>query len=462
MKKLISFVACIGIIMSLVVPIHAVDDTEFIEYTPQYNILGIFDNGVSAVRTGAEYVLINTNNKVKKHINGEILGYKDHVTRIYRNEKVVFLNDAGVEFLNITGIYAKPIINGKVAVQNENFMYGLYNDKGELLLAHDYTNIVYGTGTHILLHSNTGWTEYDIKHGSVIRKYDKVYSSDEEYVICSVDEKFGVINFDGDILLPFQFDKIGVSGDSFVAYSGETTSCYDIAGNVLYSGKPGVCGVYSEGLYYNNLNGIHSYKRASGTTAINLSSMSEIQFGEPFYDGIAVVQCANKRTYIDDKGNLLTDQMWDKAYRFSNGYALVMNKVANPDANTFTEQWYIIDETFSVVKTLEHCVYIDTTYPASTDFSDGYIRTIDSETGLMGFIRLDSLNIQGYLLGDINCDGYVDIDDSLLLFQNSLYPDYYPISYPGTLDFTKDGYVDIDDSLLLFQYSLYPDYYPIG
>lgn len=70
--------------------------------------------------------------------------------------------------------------------------------------------------------------------------------------------------------------------------------------------------------------------------------------------------------------------------------------------------------------------------------------------------------ISSEIIGDINYDGYVDIDDSLLLFQNSLYPDYYPISYKGTLDFTKDGYVDIDDSLLLFQYSLYPEYYPIG
>ncbi len=66
------------------------------------------------------------------------------------------------------------------------------------------------------------------------------------------------------------------------------------------------------------------------------------------------------------------------------------------------------------------------------------------------------------ILGDINGDKYVDIDDALLLFQNSLYPEYYPINYRGNLDFTKDGYVDIDDALLLFQYSLYPDYYPIN
>lgn len=69
---------------------------------------------------------------------------------------------------------------------------------------------------------------------------------------------------------------------------------------------------------------------------------------------------------------------------------------------------------------------------------------------------------EAQITGDISNDGYVDIDDSLLLFQYSMYPEYYPIQYVGNLDFNKDGYIDIDDALLLFQYSLYPDIYPIS
>ncbi len=66
------------------------------------------------------------------------------------------------------------------------------------------------------------------------------------------------------------------------------------------------------------------------------------------------------------------------------------------------------------------------------------------------------------LLGDINLDGTVDIDDAILLFQHSMMSDDYQIGYVGNIDFTNDGNLDIDDAILLFQYSMMPDDYPIS
>lgn len=63
--------------------------------------------------------------------------------------------------------------------------------------------------------------------------------------------------------------------------------------------------------------------------------------------------------------------------------------------------------------------------------------------------------------GDINGDASVDINDAILLFQHSMLPDMYPVTYPYGMDFTKDGNVDIDDAIRLFQYSMLPDLYPI-
>ena len=67
-----------------------------------------------------------------------------------------------------------------------------------------------------------------------------------------------------------------------------------------------------------------------------------------------------------------------------------------------------------------------------------------------------------YLLGDITGDNSVDILDAVLLFQHSMMPEAYPVSYAGTMDFTKDGNVDILDAVLLFQYSMMPEVYPIA
>ena len=65
------------------------------------------------------------------------------------------------------------------------------------------------------------------------------------------------------------------------------------------------------------------------------------------------------------------------------------------------------------------------------------------------------------VVGDINGDGNVDIDDAILLFNHSMMPDLFEISYTGNIDFTKDGNVDIEDAILLFNYSMMPDLFPI-
>lgn len=71
------------------------------------------------------------------------------------------------------------------------------------------------------------------------------------------------------------------------------------------------------------------------------------------------------------------------------------------------------------------------------------------------------VNVRLQTLGDIDGNDTVDIDDAVLLFQYSMLPELYPISYAGNLDFNKDGTVDIDDAVRLFQYSMLPDLYPL-
>ncbi len=66
------------------------------------------------------------------------------------------------------------------------------------------------------------------------------------------------------------------------------------------------------------------------------------------------------------------------------------------------------------------------------------------------------------ILGDIDGNETVDIDDAVLLFQHSMLPDLYPVKYIGSMDFNNDGTVDIDDAVRLFQYSMLPDLYPLN
>ena len=70
--------------------------------------------------------------------------------------------------------------------------------------------------------------------------------------------------------------------------------------------------------------------------------------------------------------------------------------------------------------------------------------------------------LPAFLLGDIDGNEFVDLDDCLVLFQYSMFPDIYPVEYTGNMDYDHNGVVDLDDCLALFQYSMFPDIYPIS
>ena len=65
------------------------------------------------------------------------------------------------------------------------------------------------------------------------------------------------------------------------------------------------------------------------------------------------------------------------------------------------------------------------------------------------------------VLGDINADSLVDINDAVALFRHIMLPEMYPVDYPGILDFDKNDLVDINDALRLFRHSMFPEQYPI-
>ncbi len=91
-----------------------------------------------------------------------------------------------------------------------------------------------------------------------------------------------------------------------------------------------------------------------------------------------------------------------------------------------------------------------------------YFRIYNNTDGVAIWGDLQLWGIPEYTPGDINMDEEVDINDAMLLFQNSMLPDIFTIDYPGSVDFTKDGITDINDSLYLFQHTLLPNMYPLA
>ncbi len=85
-----------------------------------------------------------------------------------------------------------------------------------------------------------------------------------------------------------------------------------------------------------------------------------------------------------------------------------------------------------------------------------------NSTTISSTVESSKVTVRTQLLGDINCDNAVDLQDAIMLLNHSMLPEIYTIPYVGSVDFYKDGSVDLRDAILLLNYSMLPEIYPIG
>ncbi len=67
----------------------------------------------------------------------------------------------------------------------------------------------------------------------------------------------------------------------------------------------------------------------------------------------------------------------------------------------------------------------------------------------------------GFVIGDVNGNGTVDMWDAVLLAKYCISPDENSIHYSGSLDFNESGNIEIADAKYLFGYVVLPSLYPL-
>lgn len=85
-----------------------------------------------------------------------------------------------------------------------------------------------------------------------------------------------------------------------------------------------------------------------------------------------------------------------------------------------------------------------------------------NSTNISSTVKSSTVTVRTQVLGDVNGDENVDLQDAIALLNHSMLPEIYTIPYIGSVDFNKDGSVDLQDAILLLNYSMLPDIYPIG
>ncbi|MBQ2988428.1 MAG: WG repeat-containing protein [Clostridia bacterium] len=300
-------------------------------------------------------------------------------------------------------------LGGKCSVTNIDGYVGLIDTQGNYLLECEYDDIIYDKSDIFLVCKDNVWQLATLKNGEVsleaLVKSDvinPIKDSTMQNIIASDGDYYGMISSENKQLVEFKYEYIyDLTGGLYAGVNGNATDLISSDGSVTATLDALVLGEYSEGKIPCYANGKFFYVNRDGKTVLEVSVPDAMSI-DSFYEGIAVIQLKDgSYSYLTENGDFATRAIWDYAARFARGYALVMD--IDTSGVEAVRSWKIIDHNFNTVERLNVEVYVNEIEEHTTDFSNGFIRTVDNETGKMGFAYTDNT----FAAHDCRSDGHI-------------------------------------------------------
>lgn len=404
------------------------NDNTVVCKTPDNSTSGTYEFRVTASdgRTGRKFLKFDGKDSAWRTLSTE---------NITKNSNEVYYENFGVEFCGAGGdLYAvMAFINDEYLLYFELYKYSISNDKWEKLLDFDrsifniysiceidgnvyivcnaeddeyvYTQLMcYDTKTGELNIINDDVLLYDMQCGTAYNgKILAVggYTDDEDYneeYAYEIDPSDGSVSV-SDIVIPeyYDYSKIKSSGDKLLYYNVPV----DI----------------TDGQYY----GIHYYDGSSWTTLPDISNLSDVLYGG--YD-----------------------------FSFTDNGVIMAGHILNAESGDYTD---VLEYDLSTGYWQENNnIYStnDVLFLGSITYGDKYY-VLSKIIGDSGDYEFKSLSINGIIIGDVNFDGIVNIDDVTYLQKHlagytndgETMIDESDSTEFMVADFDSDGVINIDD-----------------
>lgn len=204
----------------------------------------------------------------------------------------------------------------------------------------------------------------------------------ETLIYVKEDDKIGYINFNGQEIIPVEFDAVRWFSDDILPVNkgaieqdyeavGGKWGFWNRAGKEIIPLKYEDASIFSEGLATVKLNGKYGF--------INLKDEVVIEFkyedANPFQEGLAAVKIAGKWGFIDKKGNLVISPAFHRVEGFDQGFSVVFHLIeeyeSEDDGYTYIEEEgkYGLIDTSGALK-------LDTIYDYIDRFENGYAKIV--------------------------------------------------------------------------------------
>ena len=374
------------------------------------------DGNYYTVYNGNDYIIVDSDNTEFFSVNCDGVGaYSEGFVSVYNADThiITFIKLDGYSFVVESVRGCGEFLGGKCSVTSVGGAYGLIDATGHYLLECEYEDIIYDSSDVFFVCKDKVWQLATLKNGAV--DFDTFVTSNVtspakdstmQNIIASDGEHYGIISAENKLLVEFKYEYIyDLTGGLYAGINGKTTDLISVEGKIVATIEATVLGEYSEGKIPCYMNEKFCYINKDGKV-VNEVAVSDTNSIGSYYEGLAVIQMKDgSYSYLAENGELATRYVWDYAARFARGYALVMDVVASDTVDgEYVRSWKIIDHNFNTVEQLNVEVYVNDAEEHTTDFSNGFIRTVDSETGKMGF----AYTANTYASYDCQTDGHVN------------------------------------------------------
>lgn len=400
----------------LCLPAYASETNGIKVYDATYDYVYSLNGEYYTIYNDRNYAVVDSANTQHYTANGDGMGaFSEGFVSVYDAEahKVTFTTLEGYSFDVESVRGCGEFLGGKCSVTSVDGAYGLIDTTGHYLLECEYEDIIYDSSDVFFVCKDNVWQLATLKNGEIeLNAFvtpnvtNPVKDSTMQNIIASDGEHYGIISADNKVLVEFEYEYIyDLTDGLYAGVNGKTTDLISVDGKVMATIEATVLGSYSEGKIPCYMNEKFCYINKDGKV-VNEVAVSDTNTIGSYYEGLAVIQMDDgSYSYLSENGELATRYVWDYAARFARGYALVMDVVESDTVDgEYVRSWKIIDHNFNTVEQLNVEVYVNDAEEHTTDFSNGFIRTVDNETGKMGF----AYTANTYALYDCQTNGHVN------------------------------------------------------
>ena len=423
---------------------------------------GYFYNGIANVNFDGKWGFIDKNGEVVIDFKYEfncLMNFNDDGIALCFDDALNFgaINREDEELIIGNFEMAKADIETAYVMEGEDFINISKDEKNRILdlngneiisCEYDEAELIWDI---VVIKKDEQYACFDKKGNLIIDfgKYQEIDHFSEGFILVSQNEKVGLLNTKGELVVPIEYDDIDYfRNDVAIIENNGKKGAIDKTGKVIIPVEYNDIGRFEQNTTWIEKNGMFGYVDKNGSFLTEFKYLEAYKFAE----GLSIAFLDDGYVYIDEKGKIAIPHKYDDAADFKDGIANVILNGENTYINKKGEEIetlplgyigvlenkydeiYLTDESkdacvveldgrYGVINSkgeeIVKCIYLD----ADTEFNEYGLIIVKNEEGKAGII-----NNKGDIVVDFKYDDIEEYSEGYAPVKKGIYWGYIDVN----------------------------------